>query len=98
MPDKAAPSTSMNIVRHTIARAIRGTMPRSDARMKALASVRWVLATDDGRYVYVDHRAQASLVRQVLHATIYDGRDNEDLKARFFGVLFGRPFSPILLE
>ncbi len=72
-----------NLMQRTISRAVRGTKPQTHARMESLAGVRWVLATDDGRFVAVDERAQASLVLDPAQAMIYDGRDNEALKARF---------------
>jgi hypothetical protein len=66
--------------------------------MKALAAVRWVLATADGRFVAVIDRAQPSLVRDSSQAMIYDGRDNEVLKASFFEALFGVSLTVILLD
>lgn len=88
----------MNPLRQMIARAMRETPPRSAARMRALAQVRWVLATDDGRFVAVDDRANASLVPEPRRATVYDGRDNEELKARFFAALLGEPLTVVLLD
>ncbi len=88
----------MNALSQSIARAMRGTAPRTNARMHALAKVRWVLATDDGRFVAVDDHARASLVREPSRATIYDGRDNEEAKARFFSALLREPVSVVLLD
>lgn len=84
-------------MKRTISRAVRGTKPQTKARMRSLACVRWVLATEDGRFVTVDGRAHAALVRDPSLATVYDGRDNEALKARFFGALFGVPLTVVLL-
>lgn len=81
----------------TISRAVRGTKPQTKARMRALASVHWMLATEDGRFVAVDDRGKATLVRDPSLAMIYDGRDNEALKARFFGTLFNVPLTVVLL-
>ncbi len=81
-----------------IARTVRGTKPRTAQRMKALARVRWVLATEDGQFVTVDERARATLTREPAKATIYDGRDNETLKARFFEVLLKVPLTVVILD
>lgn len=85
------------LMKRTISQAVRGTKPQTKARMRALASVRWVLATEDSRFVAVDDRARATLVRDPSLATVYDGRDNEALKARFFGALFAVPLTVVLL-
>jgi hypothetical protein len=85
-------------MQRTISRAIRGTKPQTNARMQSLANVRWVLATDDGRFVAVDERAHAQLVSNPSQAVVYDGRDNEALKTRFFVALFKVPLSVVLLE
>jgi hypothetical protein len=81
-----------------IARACEKTAPQSRPRMKALASVRWVLATDDGRFVKVDSRLAVTLTRDPGEATIYDGRDNEELKCRFMQVLLGVQLAVVLLN
>ncbi len=87
-----------NILQRTISRAARGTVPFTRGRSRALAKIRWVLATDDGRFVRVDNCGCASLVREAARAAVYDGRDNEELKARFFRALFGVPFTVVLLD
>ena len=86
------------LMRNSISRAIRGTRLRTAARMRALAKVRWVLATGDGRFVKVDERAQATLTPEADRASIYDGRDNEELKCRFMEALFKVPLTVVLLD
>ncbi|MFA6046512.1 MAG: hypothetical protein WC718_16125 [Phycisphaerales bacterium] len=86
------------ILDELISRATAGTTPRTRQRMQALARVRWVLATGDGRFVAVDERAQAVLTRDAALATIYDGRDNEALKADFFEALLKEPLTVVLLD
>jgi hypothetical protein len=86
------------LIQRVISQTVRGTKPQTASRMKALAKVRWVLATDDGRFVAVDDRAQASLVHHSSQAMVYDGRDNEELKVRFFEALFKLPLTVVLLE
>jgi hypothetical protein len=66
--------------------------------MQALAGIRWVLATGDGRFVAVDERAQATLTHHASRATVYDGRDNEALKAEFFTALLKEPLTVVLLD
>lgn len=78
--------------------AVRSTLPNSKERMLALAAVRWVLATNDGRFVAVDQNAQARLVAGLSDATVYDGRDNEQLKARFFEILLGEPLNAVTID
>lgn len=85
-------------MRTTIARAMKGTKPFTNARNDALATVRWVLATDDGRFVAVNDTAQAGLARDPAKATIYDGRDNEELKTLFFEAILGVALTVVLLD
>jgi len=66
--------------------------------MKALAGVRWILASDDGRFVTVNDRAEAMLVPDAAKATVYDGRDNEEVKCRFMQVVLGVPLMVVLLD
>jgi hypothetical protein len=87
-----------NLLHQAIDRATEGTPPKTAARMRALASVRWVLATEDGRFVTVDERARASLTTDPTTATVYDGRDNEELKLRFMEALLGAPLSVMVLD
>jgi len=87
-----------NLVRRSIDRAVQGTRQRTAARMRALASVRWVLATDDGRFVSMNDRAVAELTDHAGKATVYDGRDNEQLKHRFMEALLRVPLTVVLLD
>jgi hypothetical protein len=86
------------LLRKTIARAVLGTKPGTAQRMHALARVHWVLATEDGYFVAVNDRALATLTRDPAKASIYDGRDNEALKASFFEVLLKVPLTVVLLD
>jgi hypothetical protein len=81
-----------------IEKAIQGTKPRTAKRMKALATVRWVLATDDGRFVAVDDRAEVHLVLERTQANVYDARDNEALKHRFMEALLKVRLNVVLLD
>lgn len=87
-----------SLINRTIDRATRGTAPQTSARMRALASVRWVLATDDGRYVAVDDRAQVELTTDAAKAAVYDARDNEALKLQFMETLLKVQLTVVLLD
>lgn len=87
-----------NVLHQAIDRASEGTRPKTAARMRALASVRWVLATEDGRFVTVDESARASLTTNSTRAVVYDARDNEELKLRFMEALLGTSLSIVVLE
>lgn len=87
-----------SLMQSSIERAVEGTRPFTAARNRALASVRWVLATADGRFVAVDGQAQVRLVSESAKAAIYDGRDNEELKRPFFEALVGVPLTVVLLD
>lgn len=85
-------------MQRTISKAVQGTEPQTKARMQALASVRWLLATDDGQFVTVDDKGKASLIRDPAKAAIYDGRDNEKIKLRFMETLLGVPLTVVLMD
>jgi len=91
-------SAMPTLLSRSITHAVRGTKPGTAQRMRALARVRWVLATEDGYFVTVNDRALATLTRDPAKASIYDGRDNEALKASFFEVLLKVPLTVVLLD
>jgi hypothetical protein len=73
-------------VKGKIAEIVGGpTRPKTKARMAALASVKWFLATEDGQAVGI--RGVASKLVPLEEAQVFDGRDNEDAKRRFFEAL-----------
>jgi len=86
------------LLQKSIAQAVRCTTPCTTQRMRALAQVRWVLATEDGYFVAVNNRALATLTREPAAATIYDGQDNEALKASFFEALLKVPLTVVLFD
>lgn len=86
------------LIEQTIAAAVQGTRPRTRARMQALAQVRWVLASDDGRFVRIDDSGRMILDRDLSRALVYDGRDNEEMKQRYMEVLLGEPLTVVLLD
>jgi len=86
------------LIQRTIARAGRGSQPGTTGRMRQLATVRWMLATEDGRFVSIDDRAAVSLIHEPGQAAVYDGRDNEDLKRRFMEALLKVPLTVVILD
>jgi len=74
-------------VRERISGVVNGpTNPGTSARNKALAEGQWLLASDDGRAVGL--RGLASALVPLEEAQIYDGRDNEEMKRRYFEAVF----------
>jgi len=82
----------------TLESECRDTIPGSKKRMDALTRVRWILATDEGRFVKVDSQLRVVLTRDPGDATVYDGRDNEELKCRFMEALLKVPLTVVLLD
>ena len=91
-------SAMPTLLRKSIARAVLGTKPGIMQRMRALARVRWVPASEDGYFVAVKDRTLATLTRDPVKASIYDCRDNEAPKASFFEVLLKVPLTVVLLD
>ena len=84
-------------VKEKIAEIVGGpTRPKTKARMAALASVKWLLATEDGQAVGIQGMA-AKLV-PLEEAQVFDGRDNEDVKQRFFEALLRVRLHVVSLE
>jgi hypothetical protein len=69
------------------------TKPRTQARMKALAGVKWFLATDDARAVGL--RGLTAALVPLEEAEIYDGRDNEEMKRRYFEAVLKVPLKVV---
>lgn len=77
-------------VRERISEVINGTTKTgSHARSKALAGVQWFLATEDGRAVGL--RGLVYTLVPIEEAEIYDGRDNEEMKLRYFEAVLKVP-------
>ena len=88
-----------NLMHNTISLAIVGTVPQTKKRSAALASVRWVLATEDGQFVSISEKSRkTTLTRDLASASIYDGRDNEELKQRFMETLLGVLLTVVLID
>jgi hypothetical protein len=81
-------------VREHIEDVLRGdTRPGTQARAKALAGVQWFLATDDARAVGL--RGLTAALVPLEEATLYDGRDNEEMKRRYFEAVLKVPLKVV---
>lgn len=84
----------------TVADAIACAVESSDegkARVKALKGVKWVLRSGSFFVGPMDAELNSTLVQSRDEALVFDGRDNEEMKAGFFSALFGSDFTPELL-
>lgn len=91
---------SSSRIQEKIAEACATTAPGTKARKHALASVRWVLASCTGYAALVDDPvviARCVIVDDIADAQVFDGRDNEEVKARFYGAMLKTDFVPVLL-
>lgn len=88
--------TTNSEIKAAIDRAISGTEPKTKARNKALASVRWILFCAAG-YAALTPYGKCFLTDCISAATVFDGRDNEELKARFWSAQLGTKLEIMLL-
>ncbi len=68
------------------------------SRMKALATVRWVRRPQTIVSWRSTNARKSHWCYDPAQAMVYDGRDNEALKARFFAALFKVPLTVVLLD
>lgn len=88
----------MTPLQQRIAEACASTPPRTKARRQALASVQWVLGCASGyAALAADPVGRCVIVDDIADAQVFDGRDNEEMKVRFFGAVLKTPFEPVLL-
>jgi hypothetical protein len=86
-----------NGVREQIEDVVNGpTKTGTRAREKALSTMQWFLATSDGRAVGL--RGLKVALVSVDEAEIYDGRDNEEMKRRYFEEVLKVPLKVIPLS
>lgn len=91
----------MTLIEQAIQAACDNTQPKTRARNRALASVRWVLAAAVGDglvYTCLDNKHGAILTDDPGEAIVFDGRDNEKMKADFYSVLVGCRVEPVLVD
>lgn len=73
------------------------TKPKTNARNKALAKIRWRLDSLDGLCAGFDDKMGCALVLP-CNAQVFDGRDNEILKKNFYETALGVQLSLVLLD
>lgn len=76
--------------------AIAATEPKTKERNKALSAVRWVLICASG-YAALTQDARCIIVEDIADAQVFDGRDNEAMKAKFYSVMLKTNCEPMLL-
>jgi len=101
MADKAKatgkPVKGYSEIQLRIMAASVGTAPGTKERNKACASVKWVLRSGSAYIGKLDAALNPTLTSNKASAVVFDGRDNEETKARFYSLIMGAPFTPELL-
>jgi len=85
----------MKTIQSEITRVLTETQPKTKARNKALASVRWVLASEKGFCAL--QGVKIVFVPDVASAQVFDGRDSEETKASFYSAITKTACIPVLL-
>ncbi|WP_395745122.1 hypothetical protein [Prosthecobacter sp.] len=89
--------SQMEILRERIAAACATTKPNTKARRQELAKIRWRLESIDGLCAGFDDKFGSALVLRG-NAQVFDGRDNEEMKKRFFETALGVELALVLQE
>lgn len=89
--------TQVELLGERIETACTATKPKTRARNKALAQVRWRLETFDGLCAGLDDKMGCALVSPP-NAQVFDGRDNETLKKAFFETALGVELALVLVD
>lgn len=89
--------TEMETLRERIAAVCEKTEANTQARMKALAKLKWRLESIDGLCAGLDSKFGCALVLRD-NAQIFDGRDNEELKKQFYETSLGIELALVLLD
>lgn len=89
-------SPAVSPIAERIQWACAATEPRTKGRNKALAAVRWVLICASG-YAALSPDARCIIVPDLSDALVFDGRDNEETKARYYSAALGTQCLPDLL-
>lgn len=75
---------------------ITGTVrayPDNKGLMKALKAIQWRLRSADGRYVQLEPGLFTSTLGPVETALVFDGRNNEEIKLRWYEMMLKQPLS-----
>lgn len=82
-----------------IAEACATTPPRTKARNKALAAVKWRLESEEGLQSGLDTAHNCALFpAHSPQVATFDGRDNEELKRRFYSAILRTPLAIVRCE
>lgn len=80
----------MTTIQKAIAQVCEATEPNTKERNKALRAVRWVLQSPQGLFGALNAKtAECFLTDYPEKAQVFDGRDNEALKATFWSKQLG---------
>jgi hypothetical protein len=77
--------------------ACDSTPPNTREREKALKRIRWVLRDQNGNYAAVDPMTSIIAVDSVKDAIVFDGRDNEEVKRKFYNSVTGMTYAVELI-
>jgi hypothetical protein len=87
--------TEIEFLHERIEAACAATKPRTRARNNALAKIRWRLESFEGLCAGLDDKLGCALVLPG-NAQVFDGRDNEDLKKKFYETVLGVELALVL--
>jgi hypothetical protein len=93
----------------TLAEAITGAclaarnqtaVPFNKAIRRALSAIQWRLVSPSGQYAGIDNGVilGACVLTDAAHAVVFDGRDNEAMKAAYYSAVLGVPMSVELIS
>ena len=71
--------------------AMASTQPFTKARNKELSKVKWVLLCEKG-YAALSPAFSCIIVPDLCDAMVFDGRDNEEMKANCYSTALGVQF------
>ena len=89
--------TQVEILQGRIATVCEQTVPQSRARTKALATIKWRLESHEGLCAGIDDKLGCALVLP-QYAQVFDGRDNEHQKKRFYENALGIDLDIVILD
>jgi hypothetical protein len=89
--------TTLELLHEQIAEACSATKPRTRDRMKALAAIKWRLESFEGLCAGLDDKFGCALVLP-HNAVVFDGRDNEEMKKKFYETILGVELAIVLMD
>lgn len=89
----------MKTLHDRIKAACAATQPKTKARNIALAAIKWRLEAHGGLVAGIDDSLVCGLFQpDSPHAQTFDGRDNEQMKLRYYQAVIGVPLSIVPCE